>query len=236
MLLAELELFHSRPIAPTRRIALGACVLPCDPAPGCAGVLLGAVAARFAPEMDTDLLADVVALTHEVEAGRRVPQPRLRHRLQRDRIGLARSTHRLFRREDGELAVSFVSHRGAPAQHVLAAVYAAGLLEPPARGEVLAAVRRGVAWTRDIDAVLLAHLSGLASIGSLHADALADPIGWALDVLGLSLPDRPPERTLIQRRFRDALIDAHPDHGGDRTHAARRIADLTEARRILLAS
>ncbi len=236
MLLAELEVFHSRPIAPTRRIALGVCELPCDPAPGCAGALLGAVAARFGPQIDPELLADVVALTHEVEAGRRIPQPRLRHRFQNDRIGLTRSAHRLFRREGGELAVSFMSHRGAPAQHVLGAVYAAAVVDAPARGEVLAALRRGLAWTRDIDGVLLAHLSGSSSPDALLADALTDPIGWALDVLGMSLPDRSPERTLIQRRFRDAIIDAHPDHGGDGAHAARRIADLTEARRILLAS
>ncbi len=132
--------------------------------------------------------------------------------------------------------MSFTSHKGAPAQHVLGAVYAATLIDAPARGEVLASLRRGVAWTRDIDAVLLAHLSGSSSPNALHADALVDPIGWALDVLGMSLPDRRPERTLIQRRFRDAIIDAHPDHGGDGAHAARRISDLTEARRILLAS
>ena len=236
MLLAELEVFHSRPIAPTRRVALGRCLLPCEPTPGSGGVLLGAVAARFAAEMESDLLTDVVALTHEVEAGRRVPQPRLRHRFQRDRIGLTSSTHRLFRREDGELALSFTVHKAAPAQHVLGAVYATTLFAPPLRGEVLAAVRRGIVWTRDIDAALLAHLSGRASTGVLQGDALADPIGWALDILGLARPDRRPEHAVIQRRFRDALIVAHPDHGGDRSDAARRIADLTEARRILLAS
>ena len=88
MLLAEIEVFHSRPIAPTRRVALGNMLLPCDPGPGVGGVLLGAVAARFTPELDPDLIPDLVSLTHEVEAGRRIPQPRLRHRLQEDRIGL----------------------------------------------------------------------------------------------------------------------------------------------------
>ena len=43
MLLAELEIWHSRPITPTRRVALGHLVLPADPAPGFGGVLLGAV-------------------------------------------------------------------------------------------------------------------------------------------------------------------------------------------------
>ena len=43
MLLAELEVWHNRPLAPTRRIALGNLVLPVDPAPGFGGLLLGAV-------------------------------------------------------------------------------------------------------------------------------------------------------------------------------------------------
>ena len=52
MLLAELEIWHSRPIAPTRRIALGRLILPVDPVPGFGGVLLGAVIASHAPEID----------------------------------------------------------------------------------------------------------------------------------------------------------------------------------------
>jgi hypothetical protein len=43
MLLAEMEIFHSRPIAPTRRLSLGHLVLPVDPAPGFGGLLLGAI-------------------------------------------------------------------------------------------------------------------------------------------------------------------------------------------------
>jgi curved DNA-binding protein CbpA len=39
---------------------------------------------------------------------------------------------------------------------------------------------------------------------------------------------------VIQRRFRDLLRHAHPDHGGETDAAAQRINDLTEARRILL--
>jgi curved DNA-binding protein CbpA len=39
----------------------------------------------------------------------------------------------------------------------------------------------------------------------------------------------------VQRRFRDLVRAAHPDHGGDRGVAAARLAELSEARRILLA-
>jgi curved DNA-binding protein CbpA len=45
-----------------------------------------------------------------------------------------------------------------------------------------------------------------------------------------------PGRSEVQQRFRDLLRAAHPDHGGDTDDAAQRISDLTEARRILLAS
>ena len=41
VLLAELEIWHSRPIAPTRRVALGRSLLPVDPPPGFGGILLG---------------------------------------------------------------------------------------------------------------------------------------------------------------------------------------------------
>jgi hypothetical protein len=43
-----------------------------------------------------------------------------------------------------------------------------------------------------------------------------------------------PSRLEIQRAYRQLLIEAHPDHGGEADDAARRIADLTAARRILL--
>ena len=235
MLLAEFEVFHSRPIAPTRRVALGGGLLPCDPAPGFGGLLLGGIAARFGPEIDPELLPDLVALTHELEAGRRIPQPRLRHRLQDDRIGLTRSVHRLVRVDD-DLRFFFTEDKGAPGQHVLAAVYAAGRVDGRQRGDVLATVRRGLAWSGEIGPALLARLTGRDDSGVVSGRFAADPVGWAIDVLGLSVePGRPP-RADVQQRFREALRDAHPDHGGDHGDAARRIADITEARRILLAS
>ena len=42
------------------------------------------------------------------------------------------------------------------------------------------------------------------------------------------------EREDVNRRFRRLLRDAHPDRGGVATQAAARIAELTEARTILL--
>lgn len=235
MLLAELEVYHSRPIAPTRRVAIGSTLLPCDPAPGFAGLLLGGIAARFAMDLDPDDMPDLVALTHELEAGRRIPQPRVRHRFQDDRVGLTHSPHRLHRDDDTDtMRLQFTTHKGAPAQQVLGAVYAAGALPLSARGAVLASVRRGLAWTGDIGPALLAHLAGRGNM-TLSTSAMADPVGWALGVLGLADMQGRPDKGAVQRGYRDALLAAHPDHGGADDLAAQRIADIGEARRILLA-
>ncbi len=56
---------------------------------------------------------------------------------------------------------------------------------------------------------------------------------WAMEVLGLGA-DMELDRTDIQKRFRRLLRTAHPDHGGESRGAAERIAELTEARELLL--
>lgn len=261
MLLAELEIFHSRPVAPTRRLALGRRWLPCGPdlrGPGAGGVLLGAICARFGPELPDELMGDVFTLADELEQGRRIPQPRLRHRLQSDRVGLTRSVQRLHRR-GGRVVSRLDGSRARPGQLVLGAVYAAGSLPSADRAEAMEAVRRGLAWgaARDLDPVdggsagpvradqsFVDHLwrrSGGAGDADRSASPTGvggdlDPVAWALGVLGFDGDDRLPDRAAVQRGFRDALREAHPDHGGAGTGAAARIADLSEARRILLAS
>src|SRR5438270_3153722 len=94
VLLAELEVRHSRAVAPTRRVAVGRHWLPTDPAPGFGGVLVAGVVAAHADAVPADLWAELVRLIDDLEDGRRVPQPRLRHRFQIDVIGLDRSRHR----------------------------------------------------------------------------------------------------------------------------------------------
>ena len=231
MPLAELEVFHSRPIAPTRRVAIGDHDLPVSPAPGFGGILLGGVVAAHMPGLDPELFDDLDRLTLQVEAGMRIPQPRLRHRLQADRIGLQRSVHRL--QGDGEELRFEIDDKGSPAQHILAAVYVAGTLEAGPRALVMEAVRKGMRWAGAIDNALVAHLTGLAKHQEWSRRAYQDPIGWALGVLALD--DGRPERKDVQRRFRELARRAHPDHGGDREGAAMRLAELAEARRILLA-
>jgi hypothetical protein len=232
VIVAELEVFHSRPIAPTRRLALGDRDLPVTPAPGFGGILLGGVVAAYMPVLDPDLFDDLDRLSRQLEAGVRIPQPRLRHRLQVDRVGLQRSVHRL--RGDGEELAFEIAERGAPAHHVLAAVYAAGELPLGPRSRVMEAIRKAMRWSGEIDGSLVAHLSGLARHHTWSAEAHRDPVGWALTVLDLAAASQRPGRRAVQRRFRDLVRAAHPDHGGDRDEAADRLAELSEARRILL--
>ncbi len=231
MLLAELEVFHSRPIAPTRRVAIGVSVLPTTPSPGFGGLLLGGIVAEFVPAMDDDLLSELVRLTHQVEAGQRIPQPRLRHRLQEDRVGLTRYRHQLV--GTGEELRFELDADGNPAPHVLAAVYAAGRLAPAVRPSVCGAIRRALRWQGPLDGGFVEFLS--ESNGAIGWSSLGgrDPVLWALDILGLA-GETDAERTVVQRRFREMLRNAHPDHGGATDGAAQRISDLTEARRILL--
>ena len=236
MILAELEVFHSRPIAPTRRVALGRSNLPVTPAPGFGGLLLGGIVAGHMEELDPDLFDDLHRLTLQLQEGMRVPQPRLRHRFQQDRIGLTRSVHRLV--GEGEDLAFELADKGAAAQHILAAVYAAGELPITARARVMDTIRKGMRWTGPLDSVFVTHLSGLDRGRDWSTAAFRDPVQWALGVLGLTdgASVAVPDRDDIQRQFRDLLRVAHPDHGGSIDSAAQRIADLTEARRILLAS
>ena len=217
-------------------MALGNSRLPCDPGPGPGGVLLGGVVARFVGALDPDSIPDLERLTRELEHGRRIAQPRLRHRLQVDTIGLSRVTHRLVTRDDR--AEFEFDENGAPEQQILGAVYAAGILDPPLRRSVMAAIRRAIGWGGPVGADLIATLSGMRpGVGGTRM-ALADPTAWALERLGFgaSIGVRvvaAPSPQDVQRRYREKLREVHPDHGAEVDGAAQRIAELSEARRIL---
>jgi len=245
VILAELEAFQSRPIAPTRRIALGRLDLPCDPAPGYGGILLGGILARFAPELDEDATLDVADLLLDVERGRRIAQPRARHRFQSDRVGLRPCHHRLIRRGD-DVVLHLDDTRGTPAQQVLCAIYAAERLPASIRCSITTALRKGLTWQGPIGPPLVAHLAGRGI--ELPVSAAVDPVGWAMCVLRLDRrgaahdervitkvrPAVMPSRRDVQQAFRVGLRAVHPDHGADDDGAAQRIAELSEARRILL--
>lgn len=231
MLLAELEVWHTRPRAPTRRLALGHLTLPCDPAPGFGGLLLGAVVAAHAPGVDDDLLPDVHRLVEQVDRGERVVQPRLRHRYQVDRHGLARSVHRMVG-EGEHLLFEFDTH-GTELQQVLAAVYAAERLAVPLRRSIIPVLRKALAWRGPVGPSLIAHLAGSANP---TLSSLADPRAWALEILGFPPGTVRPSKQEVMALYRTRLREVHPDHGGDSEAASGMIGDLGEARRILLAT
>lgn len=230
-LLAELEVWHSRPITPTRRVSLGHVVLPVAPPPGFGGILLGGVVAAHVGEVDPELLGDIHRLISEVDRGARVVQPRLRHRFQVDRHGLARSTHRLYGKGD---AIEFeLENNGTATQQILGAVYAAERLHPTSRHAVAVALHKAMRWTGPIGPSFIAHLTGFSSALSASSMSIADPVGWAMALLGFEVDAKRPTSREVKSRFRERLREAHPDHGADGEHAAKRISELTEARRIL---
>jgi hypothetical protein len=229
VLLAELEVRHSRPIAPTRRVALGDLFLPADPAPGFGGILLAGVVGAFVADLDEDLPDGLDMLMDDLEHGRRVAQPRLRHRFQHDTVGLDRSHHKLV--GDGERMSLEVDRHSAGLPQILGAVYAASKLSLRARPAVFRLLRRATRWQGD-DERLLGYLTGEAP---RVPGITGDDEGWAMAVLGFSAGSEPARRD-IQRRFRNLVRDAHPDHGGSVDVAGRRIQDLTEAKRLLLAA
>ncbi len=228
MLLAELEVFHTRPAVPTRRVALGHLVLPVDPAPGFGGLLLGAVVASHIGGVDAELHGDVVRLIMEIERGDRVVQPRLRHRFQVDRHGLSHSRHRMIG-ENEDIDFDFGT-TGSDIAQVLGAVYAIERLEAVSRRVVAPVLLKATRWRGPIGPALIAHLAGAQST---TLSALADPRGWALELLGFPVGTTTPSKREITKQYRERMRDVHPDHGGAAVDASKAILDLNEARRIL---
>ena len=140
--LSTFDVYHSRPIAPTRRVALGPIRVDLEQVPGFGGLLLAGVVAANIGALDEEMAADLHGLMDDVETGRRIKQPRLRHRFQVDRIGLTCSTHRLVGDGDG---VEFdLADPAPPAPQVLAAVYEVGRAPRGTRRELMALLRRRV--------------------------------------------------------------------------------------------
>ncbi len=229
--LAEVEIWHSRPFTPTRRVSLGNMILPVDPAPGLGGVLLGAIVAAHLLEVDEDLVPDISRLIHQVDRGDRVSQPRLRHRFQVDRHGLARSTHRLL--GNGEEIEFTFENAGTALQQVLGAVYVLERLDTSVRHRLAPLLSKAMTWRGPIAGSFVSYLAGA---GSSTLAAIADPRAWALEILGFPEGTVKPSKKEIQARFREGLRNVHPDHGGDSREASKLIDELGEARRVLLGS
>lgn len=248
-ILAELLVRHTRRHMPTRRVAVGEAYLPTS-GPAHGAVLLGAIVAEHLPELDAEQADLMPRLVEDARNGLSVPRIALRYRLQTDTHGLDRSRHRLA--EEGGRLVLELDRHGRPDPQVIAVVMAAASLPPSGRSVAMRAItdalRRPGRLPEGIEVRrLLLGVPGAPPppVGARRggaADGL-DPDGfwggtpadqrWAMEVLGLR-PDASLERADVQARFRRLVRHVHPDHGAARLGAADRLAQLTEARSVLL--
>jgi hypothetical protein len=250
VLLAELNVRHTRRHMPTRRVALDGAYLPTSgPAHGAA--LLASVVASNLPHVSEEQRDLLPRLLHDARHGLTIPRIALRHRLQYDVHGLDRSRHRMVG-EDGHVVVEIDGH-GAATPQVLGAVMGAASLNRGGRAVALEAIRRVVEgrWrglAADVEVRFIAETdwfgkrpplaaTGEWARGGPPEEELWRGVGpdqrWAMEVLGLR-SGMDVVRDDVNRRFRRLLRDAHPDSGGTSVGAAARIEELTEARAILL--
>lgn len=259
MLLAELSIRHTRRNMPTRRVALGSMYLPmAGPAPG--AVLLRVLAAQCVAGLDDDQREALPRLLHDARDGLGVPRIALRHRLQTDVHGLDRSRHRLVvGRGPGLVAEIDVHGRSVP--QLVGAVMAAAALRREHRRRALAAIELGArnpgslpdgvdvrfvddpadGWAVPFVAPRRGRAAGAgpAGTGTRPWDGMASWEGvaperrWAMEVLGFAA-GAPTARAEVQQRFRRLVREAHPDQGGSRGPAAMRLAELADARAVLL--
>jgi hypothetical protein len=247
VLLAELTVRHSRRHMPTRRVALDHAYLPMTGARHGA-LLLSAVVAEYLAALDDEQAELLPRLLDDARRGLSVPRIALRYRLQTDVHGLDRSRHRVLG-EDGRVVVELDVH-GAPVPQVLGAVLAVSAMGSSNREAAIHAIRMvAAARFRFPDGVLLRRLEyGVPQEPpplpgthwkrgrppqELEWAGVPSERRWAMEVLGLR-GGMTLDRDDISRRFRRLLRDAHPDHGGARSEAAERIAELTEARDVLI--
>jgi hypothetical protein len=225
MLLAEVEIRHSRPVAPTRRVALGLSVLPNEPNQW-GPVLLGALVAANAPDLDTDAMIDLMELIDDLEDGISITQPRLRHRFQQDVIGLDRSVHALH--SDGDVISFDLDDHALPEVNVLGAVYAAANFPVNHRTFAFRCIRKALLWKATIDVAFVSFLMGDESAFNRWF-VMPTETQAAMRLLGYG-PDDRPDPVQIKDRFRERVWAAHPDRGGD----AEEMMALSRAKRLLL--
>lgn len=233
---SQLQIFHSRPVVPTRRIALGTQII--NPQPVSAdsnltlgGLLLASVVGRYSSSIHPDLWEDLEILIDSVSRGRRVPQPFMRFRLQTDKVGLTKTTHSLTQFEDGSFDLDISHAKSSAVQQILGALYVAYDLDDSVRPACIEAIRTALSWwgsdtTRLLEYLLETHLPAEEEFS----------ISWALDILGIDpeISTINPTGAEVQRHFRAKLWSIHPDRGGDPALASQLIPELAEARRVLL--
>jgi len=246
LLLAELNVRHTRRHMPTRRVALGERVLPTQH-PGYGPLLLGCVAAVNVDGLDEEQAEAFPAFLRQARGGLSVPRRALRFRLQTDTEGLALSRHRLIGEPEG-IVVELDIHGRHPVPQVLGTVLAAAAMASYPRLLALRAIERAVEQPGVLPAGITVRYvtealarprptPGAAAKGRPADGWWAFPAErrWAMEVFGFG-PEASPDRDEVLRRFRRLVRLAHPDHGGENRWAAERIVELAEARRVLLDS
>jgi hypothetical protein len=253
VILAELNIRHTRRHMPTRRVALDASYLPMNGSAYGAALLMAVVAENI-DGLDDDQRDLLPKFLKSALDGFNVPRIGLRYRLQTDVHGLDLSRHRLL--EDSGVLVVELDVHAAPSPQVIGAIMAAAAMGPTTRRKALRSIEAAIAQPGVIPEPFLVRrlLNGVPSerpplaasgpVGPINGVILPDSakwVGipserrWAMEVLGIKA-DVTLDRVDVQKRFRRLLRTAHPDHGGASAGAAERIAELTEARELLFAS
>jgi hypothetical protein len=233
---------------PTRRVALGDSYLPTSGV-GWGAVLIGAVIAEHLDGLDDEQRELLPKLVRDARDGLTVPRISLRYRLQTDTHGLDRSRHRILAEDTGGHVVLELDCHGRAAPQVIGAVMAAAALPSSGRGPAFRAiddVLRNPSLPEGLDVRRLTEgVPGLAPFapggvpGTGNGDdpwrGIPSERRWAMEVLGLRA-GMVVERADVQARFRRLVRLAHPDHGASGDGAAERLAELAEARELLLVS
>ena len=263
MVLAELNIRHTRRHQPTRRVALGDVYLPTSRARVTARSSSARSSPSTCPTLDEEQreLAPAAPGT-TAQDGLSVPRIAMRYRLQTDLHGLDRSRHRIVG-EAGRVVLELDRH-GWPDPQVIGAVMAAAALPPSsADGTALraidAALRRPGHAPGGAGGAAAASRASRACGPTRRARARASPRGpwaapvrngadgdpdtawsgvpaerrWAMEVLGLRAGTRV-DRGDVQARFRRLVRLAHPDHGGSPPRRGRTPRRAAEARELLL--
>lgn len=249
--LAELKVAHTRRHQPTRRVAIDGTYLPTG-GNAYGPALLGAVMGEYAIGIDDEQADFLPRLVAEARRGDlAVPTIALRYRLQTDVHGLDRSRHRLVIEPTCPSVVLELDTHSTATPQVIGAVMAAAAMAPTARGRAFRAIDAALARPgRLIEGVVIRRLEhGIAetwpprpgtgpTAGTQHPNdewiGIPAEHRWAMEVLGVRVGPVI-DRSDIQQRFRRLLRLAHPDQGAETRGAAERIAELSEARDLLLA-
>jgi len=254
VLLAELDVRHTRRHMPTRRVAVERAHLPTS-GPAHGAVLLGAVVAEHLGALDEEQLDALGRLVDVAKRGALdVPRIALRYRLQTDVHGLELSRHRILAADPfagRNLPVLELDRHGRAVPQLIGAVMAAAMLPPSGRTIAFRAVARAISLPGvmprgyEIRRRLQSHpgappprpgerpAGAWVAAGDELWRGVPTDRRWAMEVLGFTHAGAV-DRSDVQRRFRRLVRLAHPDHGAEHDGAAQRLAELTEARELLL--